>query len=66
MNDSICSDTDSTNSILCTEYDAIYCITTTNVTIDSYSDYNYGLLGQTSTQDIYCKLSMKLIILVHW
>lgn len=61
MSDSICSDTNSTNSILCSKYDAIYCMTSTNVTIDSNSKYKYGLLEKSSTQDIYCKLSMKII-----
>ena len=61
MSDSICSETDSTNSILCSGYDAIYCMTTNNVTIESNSYYNYGLLGKTSTQDVYCKLSMQII-----
>lgn len=61
MSDSICDETDSTNSILCSEYDAIYCMTTKNVTIESNSYYNYGLLGKTSTQDIYCKLSIQII-----
>ena len=61
MSDSICDETDSTNSFLCSEYDAIYCMTTNNVTIESNSYYNYGLLGKTSTQDVYCKLSMQII-----
>jgi hypothetical protein len=60
MSDSICGETDSTNSILCSKYDATYCMTTTNVTIENNSYYNYGLQGKTSTQDIYCK-SMQII-----
>jgi hypothetical protein len=61
MSDSICNDTNSTNSILCSKYDAIYCMTSTHVTIDSHSKHKYGLLEQTSTQDVYCKLSMQII-----
>jgi len=61
MSASICNDTNSMNSILCSKYDAIYCMASTNVSIDTYSKYKYGLLEKRSTQEIYCKLSMKII-----
>ena len=61
--DSICCESDSANSILCSEYDAINCMTTNNVTIESNSYYNYGLLGKTSTQGVYRKLSITVYIL---
>ena len=61
MSNSICSDINSTNSKLCSKYDAIYCMTSTKATIDNYSKYKYGLSEKTSTQEIYCKLSIKII-----
>ena len=50
----ICSNTDSTNRILCSEYDGTYCTASSNVTITSTCNHNYGLLEKGSRQEIYC------------
>jgi len=56
-----CRYIDSMSSMLCSYYDAVYCTTATNVTIENNSHSNYGLLQKTSNHDIFCKNIIKII-----